>query len=74
MKSILLNKWQNTLLKFQQKDVIESSSESSELEDGNANIISLVKHSNKVIGTHYSNKVKNIIDKYKSKDLKSIDK
>ena len=74
MKSILLNKWQNTLLKFQQKDVIESSSESSEFEGGDMNIVSLIKHQNKTISNLYSNKIRNSIEEYKKKELKLIDK
>ena len=74
MKGILLNRLQNTALKFQQKDVIESSSESSELEGGNINIISLVHHKNQAIKTFYTNKINSLFDQYKSKDFKLIDK
>ena len=74
MKNVLLNKYQNILLKFQQKDVIESSSWASELEGLNMNIVDLIKHPNISISSFYTSKINNLIDKYKSKDLKSIDK
>ena len=74
MKSILFNKWQNTLLKFQQKDVIESSAGSSEFEGGNMSIVNLIKHQNKTVSKYYRNKIDTLIEEYKSKEIKPIDK
>ena len=74
IKSVLLNKYQNILLKFQQKDVIESTSGASEFEGLNMNIVDLIKHPNISVSTFYTSKINNLIDEYKSKDLKSIDK
>ena len=55
------------MLKFQQKDVIESSSDSSEFEGGDMNIVSLIKHKNSIISNLYENKISNSIEEYKSK-------
>lgn len=74
MNKVLMNKHQNLLLKFQQKHVIDSTTESSEFEGTNTNIISLIQHKNQTVSNFYVDKIKRTIEEYKSKDLKLTDK
>lgn len=72
LTQILLNKRQKFLLKFQRNEVIDSSSTGSS-DEGQINIIDLMKSKNKKHQDMINDKINRNISSYKQKELKDTD-
>jgi len=72
LTQILLNKRQKFLLKFQRNEVIDSSSTGSS-DEGQINIIDLMKSKNKKQQDMINDKINRNISSYKQKELKDTD-
>ena len=72
---MLLNKKQKFLLKFQRKNIIESSSSSNESDQGNmVDSLNLMEHKNPMIRLAFFGKMKKIVTSYNNSNLKGLDK
>ena len=72
---MLLNKKQKFLLKFQRKNIIESSSSSNESDQGNmVDSLNLMEHKNPMIRLAFFGKMKKIVNSYNNSNLKGLDK
>ena len=71
---ILFTKEQRLLLKFQSKDIMRSTSEDSDDNQGYNNIVHTMSSKHPVLKKRVNGKIKDLLDKYKNRDFTEIDK
>ena len=84
INKVLFTKEQRLLLKFQNKDVIVSTSEDSDMSNNAHNIIHEIHHKNEKVRNRFKENFESILDNYQTKsffqiflfcrELKNIDK